>query len=83
MEDAQLKSIIEALLFVSESPLSLERIKEILGEGSKKEIQRILGLLLEDYERNPRGFFMVEVAEGFQLRTRPEYAEWIISFSST
>ncbi len=77
MEDVQLRSIIEALLFVSESSLSLERIKEILGEVSKNEIQRILSLLQEDYEQNRRGFFLLEVAEGFQLRTRPEFAEWI------
>jgi len=77
MEDAQLKAVIESLIFVSESPLHIDRIKEVLGEVSKKEILRLLSDLREDYERSQRGFSLVEVAEGFQFRTRPQYAEWI------
>ena len=36
MEDVELKAVIESLIFVSESPLSLDRIKEALGEVSRK-----------------------------------------------
>jgi len=77
MEDAQLKAVIESLIFVSESPLHIDRIKEVLGEVSKKEILRLLSDLREDYDRSQRGFTLVEVAEGFQFRTRPQYAQWI------
>jgi len=77
VEDTQLKSIIESLIFVSESPLSLDRMKEVLGEASKKDLQRLLGEMLEEYKRAQQGFYLVEVAEGFQFRTRPENAEWI------
>jgi len=69
--------VIESLLFVSDIPLGLDRIKEVLGEVSKKDIQRMLSELGEDYARSRRGFALVEVAEGYQLRTRPEHAEWI------
>jgi len=77
VEDVHWKSVIESLLFVSDIPLGLDRIKEILGEVSKKDIQRLLSELGEDYDRSQRGFTLVEVAEGYQLRTRPEHAEWI------
>jgi segregation and condensation protein B len=77
VEDAQWKALIESLVFVSESPLSLERIKEVLKDLNKKDLRRLLAELAEEYERSPRGFTLVEVAEGFQFRTRPEYAEWI------
>ena len=77
MEDVHWKSVIESLLFVSDIPLGLDRIKEVLGEVSKKDIQRLLSELGEDYDRSQRGFTLVEVAEGYQLRTRPEHAEWI------
>ena len=77
MEDVHWKSVIESLLFVSDIPLSLDRIKEALGEVSKKDIQRLLSELGEDYDRSQRGFTLVEVAEGYQLRTRSEHAEWI------
>ena len=77
MDDTQRKALIEALIFVSENPLSLERMKEAIGGVQKREIQRLLSELMEEYNRAPRGFTLVEVAEGFQFRTRPEYAEWI------
>ena len=77
MDDTQRKALIEALIFVSENPLSLERMKEAIGGVQKKEIQRYLSELMEEYNRASRGFTLVEVAEGFQFRTRPEYAEWI------
>ena len=83
MEDTQCKAFIEALIFVSENPLSLERMKEAIGGVQKKEIQRLLSELIEEYNRAPRGFTLVEVAEGFQFRTRPEYAEWIKKLKKT
>jgi segregation and condensation protein B len=83
LEDLQWKAIIESLIFVSESPLSLDQIKEVLGEVSKKEIQRLLSELQEDCERAQRGVTLVEVAEGFQFRTRPQHAEWIKKLKKT
>ena len=77
MEDGQLKTIIESLIFASEAPLSVDRIKEVLSEVEKKEIRRLISELIEEYERGPRPFAIVEVADGLQFRTRPEYAEWI------
>jgi segregation and condensation protein B len=84
VEDRQLKSIIESLIFVSETPLSLERIKEVLGEVSKKDLQRLVLELIEEYQQAAgRGFFLTEVAEGYQFRTRPEYADWIRKLKKT
>lgn len=83
MDDTQRKALIEALIFISENPLSLERIKEVLGEVQKKDLQRLLSELMEEYSRAARGFTLVEVAEGFQFRTRPEYAEWIKKLKKT
>jgi segregation and condensation protein B len=84
VEDSQWKAIIESLIFVSESPLSLDQIKEVLGgEVSKKEIQRLLFELQEDCEHARRGVTLVEVAEGFQFRTRPQHAEWIKKLKKT
>ncbi len=76
MEDGQWKAILESLIFASETPLTLDRIKEATGEN-KKELQRLISELMEEYERSPRGFVLAEVAGGYQFRTRPEYADWI------
>jgi segregation and condensation protein B len=71
-----MKAILEALIFASESPLTLDRMKEVLGVN-RKDIQRWLSDLMEEYRRAERGFILAEVAEGFRFQTRPEYAEWI------
>ena len=76
MEDAQLKAVLESLIFVSESPLTLERMKEVLGIN-KRDLQRLLSEMVEEYRKSQRGFLLVEVAEGFQFRTPPEHADWI------
>lgn len=75
MED--IKNIIESLLLVAEEPLKIDRIKDILALAEKKEIQNALTELSSEYENRKGGFFLREVAGGYQIRTRPEYREWI------
>ncbi len=75
MED--FKNIIESLLFVTDIPLSIDRIKNILPQAERKEIRNALEALAEEYEARKGGFFLREVAGGYQIRTRPEYKEWI------
>ena len=72
-----IKHIIESLLFVSDGPLNIERIKKILETADTKEIKDALSELSEEYERRKGGFVLREVAGGYQIRTRPEYARWI------
>jgi segregation and condensation protein B len=75
MED--LKNIIESLLFVAEEPLSPERLKKLVGPVEASQIHQALGDLQADYDARRGGFFLSEVAGGFQFRTRPEYTAWI------
>ena len=73
----ELKHIIESLLFVSEEPLSLERIKGALGFAETRDVRMALQALSEEYEARGGGFSLRTVAGGYQLRTRPEYKEYI------
>ena len=75
MED--IKNIIESLLLVAEEPLTIDRIKIILAVDGKKDIQNALTELSSEYEHRKGGFFLREIAGGYQIRTRPEYREWI------
>ena len=75
MED--IKNIIESLLLVTEEPLTIDRIKNILIEPGRKEIQTALTELSAEYEARKGGFLLREVAGGYQICTRPEYREWI------
>lgn len=69
--------IIESLLFVSEDPLTVEKLKNILETVDAKEIRVALNSLAEQYDSRGGGFKLAEVAGGWQLRSRPEYNEWI------
>ncbi len=75
MED--LKHIVESLLFVSEEPLTVERIKAAVGFPEGGEIRRALQALADEYEARRGGFELKSVAGGYQIRTRPEYKEYI------
>ncbi|MBN1615108.1 MAG: SMC-Scp complex subunit ScpB [Deltaproteobacteria bacterium] len=72
-----IKAIIEALVFASESPLSIDRIAETLEGIDRKEIVAVLSTLAEEHEARGGGFLLKEVAQGFQFRTRPSLGSWI------
>ena len=74
--EQELKNIIETLLFVADTPLSTDRIKSVISADAK-EIKDVLSQLSREYEKRRGGFFLIEVAGGYQIRTRPEYSEWI------
>jgi len=76
----EIKYIIESLLLVAEEPLNIDRINNILTGVEKKEIQNAFAELSKEYEARKGGFFLREVAGGYQIRTRPEYREWIKRF---
>jgi len=75
MED--IKNIIESLLFVTEAPLTVDRLKTVLDISDAKTIREALNRLSEDYETRKGGFYLRLVAGGYQICTRPEYGEWI------
>ena len=75
MED--IKNIIESLLFVAEDPLTIDSIKKVLDSTDSNAIHNVLNELSIEYEARKGGFFLREVAGGYQIRTRPEYSQWI------
>jgi segregation and condensation protein B len=72
-----LKNIIESLLFVAEEPLGPERLKKILEPADAGAISDAVAALKADYDSRQGGFYLAEVAGGYQFRTRPEYTAWI------
>ncbi|NVM23448.1 MAG: SMC-Scp complex subunit ScpB [Desulfobacterales bacterium] len=72
-----LKAVLESLLFATEAPLTVDKIKSILETEDRKAVQDALASLAEEYEFQKRGFLLSEVAGGYQIRTRPEYAHWV------
>ncbi len=73
----ELKDIIEALIFISCKPVSLEKIKEVLKEFPQEEIEQALRDLLITYSSNERGIQIIQKAGGFIFTTKPKHAPWI------
>jgi segregation and condensation protein B len=73
---AELKAILEALIFASPEPLTPKALYKMLDTEPKEDVQRALAELKQDYER-PGGLQLVEVAGGYQIVTRPDLHEWV------
>jgi segregation and condensation protein B len=82
LEDHQLKSAIEALLFVSNNPLSVDRLQDIFEETQPERIEIQIKSLSHEYDERGAGIMLTEVAGGYQLATRPENVSWIRKFKS-
>jgi len=75
-ERKEIKAILENLLLVADAPITLRRVREIFDPAvSVEEIKAAVEALTGDYQE--RGLRIQEVAGGFQLCTRNEYAAWI------
>lgn len=77
MEPQELKAVIECLLFVSDKPLSLGTLQGLLEDVDRRTLLAALDELKADYDQAHRAFQLVEIAEGYQLATRVQYAPWI------
>lgn len=74
-----LRGAVEALLFVSDEPLSAARIAKVL-ETSESDVTAALGELAGDYQSEERGIQLREVAGGWRFYTHPAYHELIEKF---
>ena len=77
MSDKSLKTIVESLIFVHDQPLSLDRLALILEEHERADIRLALEELVAEYAVGGRGIILAQVAGGYQLRSRPEHADYI------
>jgi segregation and condensation protein B len=73
-----LKTILEAMLFVAERPLTPQELHGLLPEFSMGEIRDSLRILQAEYEQNGRGWELKEVGGAFRLQSRSELKEWVL-----
>jgi segregation and condensation protein B len=72
-----LPAILECILFTAESAISLDRLCEVLPEFGRDDIRAALAELVGGCEGQGGGLQLVEVAGGWQFRTRPEYRQYV------
>jgi len=73
---AELKAIVEALIFASPDPLTPKTLYRLLADEPKEDVKATVEALKADYDSRP-GLQFVEVAGGYQILTRPELHEWV------
>lgn len=79
MEDAQLRAVLEAIIYVTDEPLTLEQMAEA-SEQPKERVAALLDQLCAEYERPERGLSIREVAGGYRMTTKPEHHEAVRKF---
>lgn len=72
----QLKLILEALLVAAPGPLTLRKLAEITGI-EERDARRLVSELKEEYDLAGRAIEIREVAGGYKIYTRPEYAPYV------
>jgi len=76
-ETAENKKIIEALLFVTNDPITKNQMQEVVKGLSSEDIDKCIAELNEEYLREGHSFQIEEIAGGWQMRTRPDYGQWV------
>lgn len=79
---AELMAIIEALIFVSDEPLSVKALADVLKED-RGWVETALEGLAEEFNGRNGGLHLREVAGGWQFATRPEHHEHVRAFLKT
>ena len=78
MSEPPLKTIIEAILFASDEPVSDDRLADAAGEDvTVGAVRGAVQELQSDYTAAGRGFTIEEIAGGWQLLTRPEFNKYL------
>jgi segregation and condensation protein B len=73
---AEVKAIVEALIFASPEPVTPKMLYKLLADEPKEDIAAAVEALKVDYESRP-GLQLVEVAGGYQIVTRSQLHEWV------
>lgn len=74
--------IVEAILFASDAPLKADEIARADEELDEDRVEEALDGLRRFYDESGRAFQVAEVAEGYQLLTRPDFAPYLERFDT-
>ena len=75
MDAGQLKHLVEALIFASDRPLTVQRLRQLTRVGEVRRLEQALAELADDY--GERGLILQQVSGGYQFRTRTQFSPWV------
>lgn len=76
MDKINIQYAIEAILFAAGEPVKTTKLAAVL-DTDIETINEAVGLLKNDYDTKLRGLMIIEIDEGYQLCSRPEYYTYI------
>jgi len=77
-DPAKAKLVVEALIFASSKPLTPAEIRKVTKVLTVAQIEKLVAELREDYQKTGRCFELLEIAGGYELSTKREFAPWIL-----
>jgi len=78
-EDSQLRAILEAIVYVTDEPLTAQQMAAALGQPIDR-VKALLDQLVAEYARPERGLSLREVAGGYKMATKAEHHEAVRAF---
>ncbi|PYT20562.1 MAG: SMC-Scp complex subunit ScpB [Acidobacteria bacterium] len=78
-DDAQLKAVLEAIVYVTEEPLSAIQIADAVGEP-RERVEKLLEMLVVEFDLPEHGVAIREVAGGYKMGTKAEHHERVRAF---
>jgi segregation and condensation protein B len=75
MEAAELKHLVEALVFAADKPVTIPRLRQLTRISDVRRLEAALAELAEDYAA--RGIALQVVSGGYQFRTNTHYSGWV------
>jgi len=77
MVEKSFENAVEALLFVTDKPLSVDKLSEVMDDADKSLVKEAVESIKTHYASSDRSFELAEIAGGYQFVTKKEYSVWI------
>lgn len=81
MQAESLQAIVEAMIFISEKPLSFKQLQGLLEDVSLLELQEVMDRIKHAYQMGHHGIYLESVGGGYQFRTKIDKAHWLRKLS--
>ena len=77
LQSEDLQKIIETLLFITDRPVKVARLVDVIENTTAKEVREAITKLQDDYMVRGSAVQIMEIAGGYQMCTKPEYGRWV------
>jgi len=74
---AEMKRLLEAILFASDKPVPAATLAQILSNSPEESVRDALAEMSREYEETGRSFQLKEIGGGHMLFTHPAYEPWV------